>query len=119
MRWKFKYDALKKARIHVEIGKFKNGKPKYGTFYICAECKRKGIPRPYYSRQEVSVDHIIPCVAPEDGFVDWNTYIPNLLCTDDNLQILCKKPCHAEKTARENETRKINKKTIDKRRKKR
>lgn len=102
MRWKYKYVALNKAKVKIEIGKYKNGNVQFGTFFTCAECERKGIPHPYYSRKEVCVDHIDPIVDTEEGFTDWNDYVPNLLCESDNLQILCKKPCHSEKTAREN-----------------
>lgn len=105
MRWKYKYQALNEAKVRVEIGKFKNGNTQYGIFYKCAECVRKGKKVHYYTRKEVSVDHISPVVDTEDGFVGWDTYVPNLLCEVSNLQVLCRTPCHKEKTARENEER--------------
>lgn len=61
--------------------------------YSCATCLRS------FMLKEVVVDHIIPCgtfLGPEH-FV---TFVPNLFCKRDNLQILCK-PCHAIKTKAE------------------
>lgn len=50
-------------------------------------------------QKEVVVDHIVPCgtfLGPKD-FV---TFVPNLFCSRDNLQILCK-DCHKIKTLEE------------------
>lgn len=82
--WPERTKALAKARI--ERGK-----------YLCAKCK--GI----FSRKEVHVDHIKPIVE-FDGFKDWDQYISSLFCSAKKLQILCK-PCHKEKTNKENKKR--------------
>lgn len=116
MRWKYKYQALNAAKVVVNDGFYKNGNVRTKMMFRCACCKK------VYDRREVCVDHINPVVDTEEGFSDWNEYVPNLLCEINNLQILCKKPCHAEKTARENEIRgksRIIKKRLDKARKSR
>jgi len=60
--------------------------------------------------KEINKDHIEP-VEPlkglkkqENGEVDWNAYIPRLLCDVENYQAICKK-CHDIKTEQENEMR--------------
>ena len=50
--------------------------------------------------KEVQVDHIIPVVDPEKGFVSWNTFIKRLFVEEDKLQVLCKE-CHSRKTKEE------------------
>lgn len=55
----------------------------------------------------IAADHIIPCIDPEQGFQNWDTYITRMFCGE--LQILCNysglrdgvKSCHAIKTAQE------------------
>ncbi len=76
--------------------------------YQCAICERLFGPR------EIQLDHIIPVVDEETGFVGWDTYIERLFCSQDNFQVLCK-PCHAGKTFLEQEIRKdVKKEKIDK-----
>lgn len=103
MRWKYKYEALNAAKVYLEVDIFKNGKPKIGVFYICAECERQKL-EAYYKRNEVQVDHINPVVDVETGFDGWDKYVPALLCEKKGLQVLCKN-CHKEKTAMENSKR--------------
>lgn len=55
------------------------------------------------------VDHCTPVVTTTEGFVDWNTFIANLFCEEDNLQAICSS-CHDEKSAKEREERSNNKK---------
>lgn len=62
--------------------------------YECAKCKA------IVPNKAVSIDHVAPCVDPETGFVDFNTYISRLFCDASNLQALCKS-CHAAKSATE------------------
>lgn len=66
--------------------------------YLCAGCG--SIAR----AKDVSVDHVEPCIDPEKGFEDWNTYIDRLFCPALNLQVLCKE-CHDTKSKAENERR--------------
>lgn len=64
----------------------------------CAICKTR--------TAELQVDHIIPIgtCKREDGRTDYNKFIDSLLCQKPNLQAVCK-PCHSEKTKRENNER--------------
>ncbi len=67
--------------------------------YKCATCE--GL----FGPKEIQLDHKIPVVDEEVGFVDFNTYIERLFCDVDNFQVLCR-PCHATKTFFEQEIRK-------------
>lgn len=104
MRWPYKYEALNLAKVYVDDWVIDAKGKKTKVQYRCASCKN------LFSRKQVCVDHIDPVVDVEDGFTGWNDYVPKLLCVLDNLQVLCKKPCHAEKTAKENAERGIHRK---------
>jgi hypothetical protein len=66
--------------------------------YQCAECKK------WYMDKEVGVDHIKPAGSLK-SFDDLPQFVETLFCEEDNLQVLCHKPCHANKTARERKKR--------------
>lgn len=66
--------------------------------YTCANCG--GV----FPRHEVAVDHKIT-VMPLSGFDSWSGVISRLFCSAEDLQVLCKKPCHAEKSRAENAER--------------
>jgi hypothetical protein len=85
-KWKYRTDAIKKARIDRGV-------------YKCASCYKLMGPKDF------AVDHKDP-VVDERGFVDWNTYVPRMICHTDNWQVICK-PCHNIKTQQEKESRKI------------
>jgi hypothetical protein len=86
-----KYECLKEA----SVGKKVNGATgRVAEHYKCAECKKD------FPASGVQVDHILPCVDPEVGFVDWNTFIQRLFCSKENLQVLCKAD-HLEKSKKE------------------
>ncbi len=108
IRWKYKYQCLNEAKILIDEGQFKNGKDKLGVYFICAHCLAAGDVKFYHKRDEVQVDHIAPVIDTEDGFVGWDTFVPNLFCEIDNLQVLCK-PHHKIKTATETAERHANK----------
>lgn len=57
------------------------------------------------------MDHKIPV----GQFKDWNTYVDNLFCDEDNWQVICK-PCHDIKTKEENDS--YDKKRVAKKRRK-
>jgi hypothetical protein len=61
----------------------------------CAICGK------HLVKGEYARDHIQPVIAIT-GFVDWNTYIERFM---GPIQIICKSPCHAEKTKSENALR--------------
>jgi 5-methylcytosine-specific restriction endonuclease McrA len=92
--WKPLSDVLKKA--HVSRG-----------VYLCNVCQQK-VPVSHVvngkRRKFVQVDHIKPVVSPETGFVDWNQFIENLFCEEDNLQVICSN-CHDEKSKQERASR--------------
>jgi 5-methylcytosine-specific restriction endonuclease McrA len=71
------------------------------------ECKNCAC---FFSRDEVHVDHILPCVDPMHGWQGWDIFIKNLF-DPDRLQILCT-PCHAEKTKLEGSLRAAIRKTL-------
>lgn len=85
-KWKYRTEAIRKARIDRGV-------------YICATCQK------LLMAKDFCVDHKDP-VVDERGFVDWNTYVPRMICHTDNWQILCKE-CHDEKTQKEKEGRKL------------
>lgn len=94
-RWRPRGDAKRKRRC--VIGKFKNGKDKYG--YQCDCCHGK------FMDKDTIMDHIIPVVDPKEGFIDFDTYIIRMYPQEDGFQVLCTK-CADEKTKKENELRK-------------
>lgn len=71
--------------------------------YLCAGCKQEVPPTIKDGRKRVtnvSVDHIIPVIDPEVGFVSWDDTIEKMFAEKDNLQLLCKE-CHDKKTTEE------------------
>jgi hypothetical protein len=62
--------------------------------YLCSLCGE------WHKGSMVAVDHKIPVIDPEVGFVDWNTLIERVFCDESNLQVLCE-GCHKNKTDRE------------------
>jgi hypothetical protein len=91
-----KYETLKAA----SVGKKVNAKTnRMAEHFTCNMCKGE------FPAKEVQVDHVDGVICPYTGFVDWNTYVDRLFCSDDNLQVLCT-DCHDEKTRGENAIRK-------------
>lgn len=76
----------------------KRAKVAYGR-YQCAECGAHKGPR------DVAVDHL-ESVTPPEGLTSWDVYISRLFCPVEGLQVLCKEPCHKEKTRQERAARK-------------
>lgn len=99
---KFVMNALRRAslkwppRTAVKV----KARVQYGK-YKCAECEGLFGPR------EIAVDHKNPVILPEQGFIDWNTYIPRMFAPVEQLQVLCK-GCHKVKTRAENVRRRNN-----------
>jgi len=86
-QWPARKQAIQAARV--ERGK-----------YRCAICLGES-----FGPRDIQVDHILPVVDEEAGFIDWNTYIERLFCYVEGYQVLCK-ACHAAKTFFEQEIRK-------------
>lgn len=87
-RWKFRSDAIKKARIARGL-------------YQCATCPAQ------LKNGEFKVDHIEP-VVPVQGWdgLDWTTYINRMFCKAEGFQIICD-TCHTIKSDTEVQLRKM------------
>lgn len=59
--------------------------------YLCSPCKS------WTKSTAVSVDHIVPVIDVQVGFVDWNEFVRRLFCGPENLQVICD-TCHNGKT---------------------
>lgn len=70
-------------------------------WYRCESCKQE--------REKIEIDHVEPVIKPEDGFLDWNTYIASKFVAAEKLQGLCHE-CHQLKTKQENKIRREAKK---------
>jgi 5-methylcytosine-specific restriction endonuclease McrA len=95
-RWPPKYECLNAAKTGKKVNKATG---RMAEHYKCNACKK------HFVAKDVQVDHVDPVVCPKKGFVDWNTFIDRLLCTIDNLQVLCT-GCHKKKTEKERKERK-------------
>lgn len=95
--WPGKTIARDNAKVYVDDGNFKNGKPKTKVMYQCNECRQ------IFEQHETAMDHIKSVIGPE-GFKDWNTYIEALFCDPSNFQCLCRR-CHLVKSKGENNIR--------------
>lgn len=88
VKWPPRLEVLKEARTE------KKTNPKTGRLaqhYECAICLGE------FTLPNMNVDHIDPVGTCKT----WDTYIKRLFCEKDNLQTICK-PCHKEKTRKEN-----------------
>lgn len=90
--WSERNEALKLAKV---------GKEGKCFLYKCSCCGKS------FTRKEIQIDHIIPVIDPNTGFDNWDGVIKRMFCSKEGFQVLCKQ-CHKEKTAKENEQRKIN-----------
>ena len=84
-------DAKTEKKINVNTGRL-------AQHYLCNEC------RDDFPAKNVQVDHINPVVSSQ-GFTTWDSFIANLYCEKNNLQVLCLE-CHAIKTQQEKTQRK-------------
>jgi len=99
--------ALNKTKTTYYITSKKGTQVKRVSF-TCESCGKSGL-----KSTEKQMDHHHP-VSDERGFVDWNLFLINLFCEEDNWCTLCI-PCHEKKTLEENTERFLfNKKTVDK-----
>lgn len=90
-RWPPKYETLNEAKTEKKINSLTG---RLAQHYRCASCKGE------FSSKHVQVDHINPVINPTEGFVSWDSFIENLYCEKDNLQVLCT-TCHDIKTKQE------------------
>lgn len=91
--------ALRKIFFYSPLRKECIEKAKVGELYRC------GITGKKHPINCVTVDHIIPVIDTQKGFVDWNTFIDRLFCPVQNLQCISKVE-HAKKTKEEAKQRK-------------
>jgi len=85
-RYPVKYQVLKASQRYVT-----GQRHKYE--HQCAECNE------WFKGKEVQVDHIKPAGSLK-CYDDLPSFVSNLFCEADNLQVLCKS-CHKTKTAEE------------------
>ena len=100
-RWPPKYQCLNEAKTEKKLNKKTK---RIAQHFLCAKCKKD------FPQKEVSVDHINP-VIPKEGFTSWDSFIENLFCEADNLQVLCDS-CHTKKTKKERGERNQDRKNI-------
>lgn len=71
--------------------------------YKCSEC-RQTVPASTKVDgrriKNVHVDHILPIIDPEVGFVSWDEVIKRMFVEVDGLQVMCNE-CHKIKTDKE------------------
>lgn len=80
----------------------KNAKVSRGH-YLCNGCKEtvtNSIVIDGKRVKNIFCDHVNPVVDPETGFSGWDSFVTNLFCEENNLQLLCK-ACHDLKSAEE------------------
>jgi 5-methylcytosine-specific restriction endonuclease McrA len=94
IRWPPRNEALKRGRVSRGL-------------YKCSSCTE------VFKKKEVHLDHIVPVISPEHGFIGYDDFIERLFCDTEGFQLLCKK-CHEVKTLVEDELRKVYKTSIDK-----
>lgn len=97
--WKPISETIKNARVSKGV-------------YLCNGCKQHvgaSIVIDGKRVKNVFCDHINPVVDPETGFSGWDSFVNNLYCEEDNLQLLCK-ACHDLKSKAERVIRSNNKK---------
>jgi 5-methylcytosine-specific restriction endonuclease McrA len=81
-------------RVRREVPKFnKDGSraKKNAVQYCCNVC---GV---WTKSTAIAVDHVVPVIDVQNGFVDWNEFVTRLFCDASNLQVICD-TCHQIKT---------------------
>lgn len=87
-RWPPKFQALADAFV----GKKVNSKTgRVGKHYKCNCCLQE------FPSSEIQVDHILPVIDPDKGFISWDEVIKRMFCDKEGFQILCT-TCHKDKT---------------------
>lgn len=94
--WSPALEAKKDACVGVRVNKRTKKRAKH---YKCAKCN--GL----FPDKEIDIDHKIP-VVPVEGIKSYDEYIDRLFGCKDDYQILCKDPCHKEKTLKEKQLKK-------------
>lgn len=106
MKWKPAQELEKEKKITYYITS-KKGKKLKRVKWKCNICGKE------INAKEKTRDHINP-VVPVTGFDSWENLFTRIFCQKEGFQIICKNPCHAEKTKKENALRRENtKKKVD------
>ena len=88
--WKPISETIKNARVRKGV-------------YLCNGCKQEVPASIVVDGKRVKgvlCDHIQPVVDPTTGFSGWDSFVNNLFCEEDNLQLLCRS-CHDLKSQNE------------------
>lgn len=110
IQWPARQEVLRRIKIELQDGFFKNGNPKYVVRYKCEKCNK------ITTLDDIQVDHITP-ISNFASHGSWDSYLNSMFCSSDKLQGICV-DCHQDKSTEEAkqraEKRKKNKKPIDK-----
>lgn len=99
-------EILKEGKRYVPKYKKDGTRSKKDTVeYHCQVCD-KWVKGSIKGKSNIAVDHIIPVIDEEGGFLDWNTFHTRLFCDKNNLQRICL-PDHKVKTQAERIRRNI------------
>lgn len=85
-------EVLRRCAIDVDMGFYKNGKPKYKRMYECEVCKN--------AFEKLDVHHIDPRIDPLIGWQSFDTWVERTFVSAEKLQGLCE-GCHDEITHKE------------------
>lgn len=94
-KWAPMFEALKDAQTERKVN------PKTGKLAMHYKCALCGNDHPV---KEMAVDHIEP-IVPVDHKASWDEIIARALVEKQGFQVLCREPCHKDKTDKENAER--------------
>jgi hypothetical protein len=95
MRWRPKYDAIKRAFVKDGLNPATGRKCK---LHKCEECG--GL----FAQGDMHADHIESVVDPVVGFVSWDQYISRMFVEQEGFRAICHK-CHHIRSQADNLTR--------------
>lgn len=103
LKWPLRIKAVNRTKKTYFIKSSKGTDVKRVSF-TCETCGKTDL-----KSSEKQLDHKIPVIDPQVGFVDYNTFIERLFCDEDNFKTICLL-CHQKKSSTEGEQRMFNKK---------
>ena len=68
-------------------------------WYKCEVCGK------IIKKSAIAIDHKLP-IVPVNGWDNFDGYIKRLFCLPGEIQVICRTPCHLEKTKAETKERK-------------
>ena len=77
-----------------EVPRYKKDGSRHKKNSVQRQCQVCG---EWVSSSNIAIDHIVPVISVDDGFIDWNAFIERLWCDRSNLQRICSS-CHDSKT---------------------